>query len=309
MSTNLPNLVSFPSWEYDVASAMSSSGNVASAASFDVSVSTAGVGGNANSHVMPSLSSMSTFTASTVGSTNVSRAGAKKAPSDAPAQSRASSSVEVHVSGCRFTIPATTYAKLRVLPWEGSRSITLRTCPKLFEIILNHLLFDSFPDVRSLSVSDVEELEPMAILLELHGLVDHLLAHRHKARLDGTGGKKVFRGTKQSSDSQSTGTTIASRIFRNPGRERKQDRVDSARVFRPSHKSLLRASSCPSGGNNASGSNTHNRKLLWTARAQWRARQNARTAVCEWDKVVHSVHSETLDDYAPSWMAIRRTLS
>jgi hypothetical protein len=307
MSTSLPNLVSFPSWEYDVAStAMSSSGYVASAASFDVSVSTAGVGGNANSHVMPSISSMSTFTASTVGST-----GAKKAPSGAPAQSRASSSVEVLVSGCRFTIPATTYAKLRGLPWEGSRSSTLRTCPKLFEIILNHLLFDSFPDVRSLSVSDVEELEPMAILLELNGLVDHLLAHRHKARLDGTDGKKLFRGTKQPSDSR--GTTIASRIFRSrqdyPPSQSKQDRVDSARVSRPSHKSLLRASSCPSGGNNASGSNTHNRKLLWTARAQWRARQNARTAACEWDKVVHSVHSETLDDGSPSWMAIRRTLS
>jgi hypothetical protein len=314
MSTNLPNLVSFPSWEYDVASAMSSSGYVASAASFDVSVSTAGGGGDASSHVMASISSMSTFTASTAGSTNGPSASVAKAHhDDAVPHSRASSSVEVHVSGCRFTIPAATFAKLRVLPWEkGSRSNTLRTCPKLFEIILNHMLFDTFPDVRSLSVSDVEELEPMALLLELNGLVDHLLAHRHKARLDGSDGKKLFRASK--AQSIATGSTVASRIFRSrqdkPPNEPKQGPGDSSRVSRPSHKSLLRASSCPTGGNHGSGSSSHNRKLLWTARAQWRqARQTSRTAACEWDKVVHSVHSETLEDDPTSWMEIHRTLS
>ena len=75
------------------------------------------------------------------------------------------------------------FDKLRRLPWEWSASencLFMSMTPELFEVILNHLIFGTFP--VTLDKTDIEELEPMAIALGLHKLQAHLqmlLKHGH----------------------------------------------------------------------------------------------------------------------------------
>jgi hypothetical protein len=83
--------------------------------------------------------------------------------------------VQVSVTGVIFKIDSVVFNKLKRLPWECSSTdncLFLPTSPDLFEILLNHLIFESFPIV--LKKTDIEELEPMAIVLGLHKLESHL---------------------------------------------------------------------------------------------------------------------------------------
>lgn len=116
--------------------------------------------------------------------------------------------VHVSVSGVVFSIESSIFKKLEPLPWKlisgtdllptptasvqssspvhgkgyessriGNHSslyFHLDTSPVLFEMLLNFLIFGTLPVFKELSISDIEELEPLAMLLELHEIQDHL---------------------------------------------------------------------------------------------------------------------------------------
>jgi hypothetical protein len=94
-----------------------------------------------------------------------------------------SSSVEevnIQVSGASFILNPTVFRQLEKLPWsvinfnDNNVVYSLGTSPDLFEIILNYVLFESLPDIKLLSQSDIEELEPMVYMTGLQGLQNHL---------------------------------------------------------------------------------------------------------------------------------------
>ena len=115
-----------------------------------------------------------------------------------------SSNVHVSVSGMLFAVDAHIFKRLEALPWqlaskEGNKVaasyrpihahnnnchafFSLETSPVLFEMLLNFLMFGTLPDLHLLDLCDVEELEPLAALLNLDELQHHLE-------------KKIHRGT------------------------------------------------------------------------------------------------------------------
>lgn len=90
--------------------------------------------------------------------------------------SSATDIVNVWVSDAQFALEAKLFCFLTPLPWrinsKGERCLT--TSVALFEVLLNYLLFDAFPETKKLSTSDVEELVIMALVLGLHKLEQHL---------------------------------------------------------------------------------------------------------------------------------------
>lgn len=98
--------------------------------------------------------------------------------------------VQVSVSGVIFSLHASIFQRLEKLPWKLVTSDTsvsavvsgdkvrphfnLDTSPDLFEMILNFLMFAKLPVLSELRTSDVEELELLAAILELHDLQQHL---------------------------------------------------------------------------------------------------------------------------------------
>jgi hypothetical protein len=100
--------------------------------------------------------------------------------------------LRLNVSGTTFCVEPKVFRLLERLPWKTEESVLipaasgndpppddhhhqyhdchLSTAPQLFEIILSHVLYGSFPDVRQLRVADVEELEPLVMILELTSL-------------------------------------------------------------------------------------------------------------------------------------------
>ena len=104
--------------------------------------------------------------------------------------------LRLSVSGKSFCVEPKVFQKLERLPWKteatspkavhilsnSNRNVLagdqhdfyLRTAPELFEIILSHVLYGSFPDVRQMRTADVEELEPLVMLLELNELQRYL---------------------------------------------------------------------------------------------------------------------------------------
>lgn len=85
--------------------------------------------------------------------------------------------VRVSISGAPFTLNPNTFEKLKILPWEqvnGSCEYQLHTAPHLFQIILNHAMFGSLPQLKRLNSRDIEELVPMSMVLEWKSMVTHL---------------------------------------------------------------------------------------------------------------------------------------
>ena len=102
--------------------------------------------------------------------------------------------LRLSVSGKTFCVEPAVFHKLERLPWKTAATspqaaptsnkndldddnyhdFYLRTAPELFEIILSHVLYGSFPDVRQMRTADVEELEPLVMVLELHELQRYL---------------------------------------------------------------------------------------------------------------------------------------
>ena len=95
--------------------------------------------------------------------------------------------VRVNVSGTIYTIEKKDFDKLQSLPWiplsppgashdspRAPAHYSLCTAPEFFEILLNHVVYRTLPDLRSLRTADLEELEPLVLLLGLHDLAKHL---------------------------------------------------------------------------------------------------------------------------------------
>jgi hypothetical protein len=101
-----------------------------------------------------------------------------------------SSSVYVMVSGTSFAIPPEAFQKIGQLPWhrDSQGVLHLNTSPAIFEILLSHIVFDTFPAYDTLSKSEYEEFEPMALCLGLYDLVEHYDRSSDK-RLRNRGGR------------------------------------------------------------------------------------------------------------------------
>jgi hypothetical protein len=92
--------------------------------------------------------------------------------------------IHIQVSGASFILNPTVFRQLEKLPWsinvnnsnndENHVVYSLGASPDLFEIMLNYVLFESLPNVKLLSQSDIEELEPMVLITGLQGLQNHL---------------------------------------------------------------------------------------------------------------------------------------
>jgi hypothetical protein len=84
--------------------------------------------------------------------------------------------VHVSVMGAPFMLEPIVFEKLSRLPWQsndtGLDCFSLNTSPELFEVLINHVIYKTLPN--NLSQNDIEELEPMAILLGLQVLENHL---------------------------------------------------------------------------------------------------------------------------------------
>jgi len=89
-----------------------------------------------------------------------------------------SSNIHVSVSGVIFAVDQEMFKRLERLPWNfregGAAYFHLDTSPVLFEMILNFVMFGTLPDLHKLTLADIEELEPLAALLELRELQQHL---------------------------------------------------------------------------------------------------------------------------------------
>ena len=126
--------------------------------------------------------------------------------------------VPVSVTGVQFMLESHVFDKLKRLPWEWSATETclfLSMSPELFEIILNHLVFETFP--VTLDKTDIEELEPMATALGLYKLQGHLhmlFKHGHWSH-----GRRRQQPTRNNGDKTIKGSTYhwekARRLFVN----------------------------------------------------------------------------------------------
>jgi hypothetical protein len=92
----------------------------------------------------------------------------------------ATDDIHIQVSGASFILNPAVFQKLEKLPWtvinfnDNNVMYSLGTSPDLFEILVNYVLFESLPDMKLLSQSDIEELEPMVLITGLQGLQNHL---------------------------------------------------------------------------------------------------------------------------------------
>jgi hypothetical protein len=157
--TSVPDLLSFDSWDYD-----GDSNNMVSATSSFTTDTSLAPSCDENDphhhHRSSSASSSSSFTAPVF----------------------ATDDIHIQVSGASFILNPTVFRQLENLPWslvsncndENNVVYSLGTSPDLFEIVLNYVLFESLPNMKLLSQSDIEELEPMVLITGLQGLQNHL---------------------------------------------------------------------------------------------------------------------------------------
>lgn len=87
--------------------------------------------------------------------------------------------VQVSIAGVVFSLDPPTFDKMRKLPWqevveeeEGCSSYSLSTSPELFDVLVHHVMFGTLP--HALVEHDKEELEIMALSLDLQDLAQHL---------------------------------------------------------------------------------------------------------------------------------------
>jgi hypothetical protein len=156
--SSVPDLLSFDSWDYD-----GDSNNMVSAtSSFTTDTSLAPSCDENDSHQhSSSASAKNSFTAPVF----------------------ATDDIYIQVSGVSFILNPNVFRQLEKLPWslvnntnnDGNNVMySLGTSPDLFEIILNYVLFESLPNLKLLSQSEIEELEPMVLITGLQGLQNHL---------------------------------------------------------------------------------------------------------------------------------------
>jgi hypothetical protein len=157
--TSVPDLLSFDSWDYD----NDDSNMVSATSSFTTDTSLAPSCNESDSHHHRSTSSASFSNSFMV-------------------PVFATDDIHIQVSGVSFILNPTIFRQLEKLPWslvnntndDNKMVYSLGTDPDLFEIVLNYVLFESLPNMKLLSQSDIEELEPMVMILGLQVLQNHL---------------------------------------------------------------------------------------------------------------------------------------
>jgi hypothetical protein len=162
-SGDVPDLLSFDSWEY-------------SALTEGISTAT----------------STTNEECSLVTSPSMDTATGGDAPTPLTSSQKQGSTIHLLVSGVIFSLNSCVFKRLEKLPWQlpvddefatsfvtmsGAKVhplLHLHTSPVLFEKLLNFLMYGNFPVLSEISLSDVEELELLAALLDLHDLQQHL---------------------------------------------------------------------------------------------------------------------------------------
>jgi hypothetical protein len=92
----------------------------------------------------------------------------------------AKKNITVNVSGTPFCIAPSLFQQLENLGWyEDKGTPYLNANPTVFEIVLQFLLFESFPNVATLSQDELTELQDLVV--PVHGL-DSLMEHVAAAR-------------------------------------------------------------------------------------------------------------------------------
>jgi hypothetical protein len=128
----------------------------------------------------------------------------------------------VSIAGVLFSLDASTFDKIRSLPWQPASAATadkhnksgnsssddddddggidysLSTSPELFDVLVHHVLFGSLPSaVRNWTQADQEELEVMALSLDLTTLAEHIVqpvdGGRRRGLLKQGGGSSSWR--------------------------------------------------------------------------------------------------------------------
>lgn len=86
-----------------------------------------------------------------------------------------SQSVYVMISGTSYSVPKDVFDKLQKLNWAKDRNNNwkLDLSPAIFEILLGYILFETLPAIDTLSKTEYDEFEPLAISLELYDLIVH----------------------------------------------------------------------------------------------------------------------------------------
>ena len=165
----VPSLVvtgDFPSWDWtDQASMLTSSAT----GSFSDDLST-----TAAAATQAQAARIGNANASTTKTTTTTTATTPSATTTTTTTSSSSSStIQVLVAGIPYSVPLSLVPRLSQLPWERNRSLPT-LCPRLFEIVLHHLLFQALPNLSKLPDGDTEELETLALLLDLPDLEKHV---------------------------------------------------------------------------------------------------------------------------------------
>lgn len=120
--------------------------------------------------------------------------------------STCSKHIHLSVSGVIFSVSPFIFERLEKLPWQwpgndgaSNRFFYLLTSPDIFEMLLNFIMFGSVPSLSKMSASDIEELEPMAAVLELYDLQRHLEKKNHASsyRRASAGGGSLRRHNRQ----------------------------------------------------------------------------------------------------------------
>ena len=164
-----------------------------------------------------------------------------------------SCSVHVSVSGVIFAVDPPIFHRLEPLPWklsngEGNKVaaayrptstsnnfcayFTLDTSPVLFEMLLNFLMFSTLPDLTQLDLGDVEELEPLAVLLSLPELHFHLEKkmrrgpYRFRTQKNG----KAFNSSASGKKSEHTLDVIHATLLKKPSEKIKRNSGSSREI-------------------------------------------------------------------------------
>jgi hypothetical protein len=127
--------------------------------------------------------------------------------------------IPVTVSGQLYSLEPHLFDKLRRLPWTIPSPTTsffsrlprnsapiqysLRTAPYLFDILINYVQSGSLPDLTTLRTADLEELEPLVMLLQLPVLQKHLQLQQWGMRMSASGPPPTTASRNESSNSDS----------------------------------------------------------------------------------------------------------
>jgi hypothetical protein len=125
--------------------------------------------------------------------------------------------IPVTVSGQLYSLEPNLFDKLRRLPWTIPSPTTsffsrlprnaapiqysLRTAPYLFDILVRYVQSGSLPDLTTLRTADLEELEPLVMLLQFPVLQKHLQLQQWGMRMSSSAPPPIPAWRKESSNS------------------------------------------------------------------------------------------------------------